>query len=115
MYVVSVKENSRHLRKNMTNAERRLWLHLRCEQRGCKFRRQAPIGPYIADFVSFTHKLIIELDGGHHAEADQLAYDRLRQQHLEGEGFRVLRFWNHQVMGEMESVLGVVDAAIIGR
>ena len=112
---MSVLENAKYLRSNMTDAEKLLWSKLRAGRFGCKFRRQAPIGPYIADFVSFTNKLIIELDGGHHAEADQLAYDRLRQQHLEGEGFRVLRFWNHEVLGETEAVLGVVDTAIIGR
>ena len=112
---MSVLENAKYLRTNMTDAEKLLWSKLRAGRFGCKFRRQAPIGPYIADFVSFTNKLIIELDGGHHAEADQLAYDRLRQQHLEGEGFRVLRFWNHEVLGAMEAVLERIDEAIIGR
>jgi very-short-patch-repair endonuclease len=110
---MSVLENAKYLRSNMTDAEKLLWSKLRAGRFSCKFRRQAPIGPYITDFVSFTHKLIIELDGGHHAEADQLAYDRLRQQHLEGEGFRVLCFWNHEVLGEMEAVLGRIDEAIM--
>ena len=98
-------QRARELRKNMTDAEQTLWRRLRGEQLGGHFRRQAPIGSYIVDFVSFHHRLIIELDGGQHGEANQAAYDLERTAFLQGEGFRVLRFWNHEVLQNREGVL----------
>jgi very-short-patch-repair endonuclease len=101
------RDLARHLRKNMTDEERRLWWELRHRQlQGCKFRRQAPIGPYIADFVSFERKLIIELDGGQHAE--QTEEDATRTKWLTEQGFTVLRFWSHQVLEELDSVLEAI-------
>jgi very-short-patch-repair endonuclease len=97
------RDFARQLRKNMTDAEQRLWSELRYRQLGgWKFRRQAPIGSYIADFVCFERKLIIELDGGQHAERAE--YDERRSEWLASQGFRVLRFWNHQVFEETESI-----------
>ena len=98
-------ERARELRKTMTDAERRLWRRLREQQLGARFRRQAPVGPYIVDFVSFQHRLIIELDGSQHAEAAQAAYDSSRTAFLEAEGFQVLRFWNNQVIENPDGVL----------
>ena len=94
---------ARELRKNPTDAERVLWRHLRfCQFSGYKFRRQKPIGNYIVDFVCFEKKLIIEVDGGHHSE--QVVYDLERSAWLGGQGFRVLRFWDTQVLKETEAV-----------
>jgi very-short-patch-repair endonuclease len=96
-------EFARGLRKNMTDAERFVWSKLRHRQMsGFRFRRQAPIGPYIADFVSFECKVIIELDGGQHAE--QAEKDAKRTEWLESQGFRVLRFWNCEVFEDWDNV-----------
>ena len=98
---------ARELRKNMTEVEKTLWKHLRLRQfEGYKFRRQQPIGNYIADFVCFEKRLIIEVDGGQHAE--RVEYDSSRKEWLEGQGFRILRFWNNQVLKEIEGVKEVV-------
>jgi very-short-patch-repair endonuclease len=87
----------------MTDAERFAWDRLRYRQMGGhKFRRQVELGPYIADFVCLERRLVVELDGGQHAErAEQ---DRQRTRWLEGQGFRVLRFWNHEVLRDWEAV-----------
>ncbi|MGH7164602.1 MAG: endonuclease domain-containing protein, partial [Nitrospiraceae bacterium] len=83
---------ARQLRKNLTDAEQRLWRHLRLRQaNGQKIRRQQPIGPYIADFVCFERTLIVEVDGGQHA--DSQCDDSNRTAWLEAQGFHVLRFW----------------------
>ena len=104
---------ARTLRKNMTDAEQALWQPLRRKQLpGSRFRRQAPIGPYIVDFVSFGERLIVELDGGQHAEAEQIEHDRRRTEFLERAGFRVLRFWNHEVLRNMEGVLARIVEAL---
>ena len=88
----------------MTDAELRLWLRLRCEQiERFRFRRQIPIGPYIVDFVCFKAKLVVEVDGGQHATVT--AEDARRTRWLESQGFRVLRFWNSEVLAELDSVL----------
>ena len=94
---------SRFLRRNMTDAERLLWAMLRNRGLGlCKFRRQVVIGEYIVDFVCIEGRLVVELDGIQHAE--QQAYDADRTRWLEGEGFRVLRFWNEQLLEDAGSV-----------
>ena len=100
-------KRARELRKNQTEAERTLWKHLRLRQFGAhKFRRQAPIGPYIVDFVCFENGLVIELDGGQHSE--QVLYDSERTKWLESQGFHVLRFWNGQVLNETEAVKAAI-------
>ena len=89
--------NARTLRKKSTDAERLLWKHLRMRQLGAyKFRRQQPIGAYIVDFVCLEKRLIIELDGGRHTE--QVEYDEKRSSWLRERGYRVLRYWNHDVL-----------------
>jgi very-short-patch-repair endonuclease len=96
-------QRDRTLRRNMTDAERRLWQGLRGRQMGGrKFRRQFPLGPYIVDFVCLEARLIIEVDGGQHLDSPK---DKLRDAWLVAEGYRVLRFWNHEVRGETEVVL----------
>lgn len=102
---------ARELRKNPTQAESVLWKHLRYRQLdGHKFRRQVPIGPYIADFMSLENRLIIEVDGGHHP--DRAAYDSERTTWLQSQGFCVLRFWNNQVLQDIESVKEAILKAL---
>ncbi|MGQ9646874.1 MAG: endonuclease domain-containing protein [Thermodesulfobacteriota bacterium] len=105
------KAKARELRKNMTDAERALWRHLRLRQLGgCKFRRQQLIGQYIVDFVCFEKGLIIEVDGGQHTE--QISYDLKRSQWLEKQGYRILRFWDNEVLKNAEAVVEVIMEAL---
>jgi len=102
---------ARRLRKNMTQAERTLWRYLRLRQfSGYKFRRQQPIGKYIVDFVYFEKKLIIEVDGSQHSA--QVDYDLIRDAWLEKEGFRILRFWDNQVLNETDGVKEMIIGAL---
>lgn len=95
------------LRQNQTEAEAKLWLHLRAHRMaGVQFRRQHAIGNYVVDFCSSRRKLIIELDGSQHL--DQAEYDLERTKYLEAKGYRVLRFWNHEVMNKIDTVLDVI-------
>jgi very-short-patch-repair endonuclease len=96
---------ARQLRKDLTEAEKYLWYVLRSKNLGIKFRRQAVIGRYIVDFVCFEKRLIIEVDGEQHAEN---SVDTTRDQRLRQEGFKVLRFWNHEVLGNREGVVGEI-------
>jgi very-short-patch-repair endonuclease len=106
-----MKPRARQLRKDQTLAETRLWQYLRNRQlTDCKFRRQHVIGPYIVDFVCLEKKLIVELDGGHHLE--QQEYDQLRTLELNSSGFRVLRFWNNEVLAEPDRILEVILSAL---
>ena len=103
----------RRLRHQSTDAERALWQHLRGRQLdGCKFRRQHPFGDYILDFACLERKLVIELDGGQHADATAAAKDERRTAFLKAAGFVVLRYWNHQVFGELDAVLDDVWRAL---
>ena len=97
-------ERARALRNTATDAERRLWHYLRREQlAGWKFRRQYPIAGFIVDFVCVPARLVVELDGGQHAEA--LVYDARRARSIEADGYRVVRFWNDEVLLHVDSVL----------
>ena len=96
--------NARSLRGNMTEVERLLWQALRGKQlNGYRFRRQHPIGSYIADFACLEEKIVIELDGGQHQE--QIEYDEQRSAYLKTHGWQVLRFWNNDVFNNLEGVL----------
>ena len=107
-----ILDRARHMRREMTKAELKLWSILRNRALiGVKFRRQVPIGNYIADFCCLEHRLIVELDGGQHAE--QETADASRSRFLAEEGFRVLRFWNGQVLSGSEFVVAEILAAII--
>ena len=107
-----MKYLARTLRKNMTDAEKLLWQFLRDRQLGgYKFRRQHHIGPFIVDFVCLKKKLIIEVDGGQHRK--QLESDANRSDYLKERGYRVLRFWNNEVLGEKESVLSVILSSLM--
>ncbi len=91
------------LRKNSTDAEIFLWTHLRAKRfDGLKFKRQVPVGDYIADFICFDKRLVVEVDGGGHAENES---DRVRDAWFAERGFKVLRFWNNEVFGNIEGVL----------
>jgi very-short-patch-repair endonuclease len=102
------------LRHEQTDAERELWWHLRRKMPliGTHFRRQVVIGPYIADFASYQLKIVIELDGSQHAEADHARRDALRTRAIESHGYRVLRFWNADVLSHPDSVLDTIRAAV---
>lgn len=98
------------LRRDMTEAERGLWFHLRAHRfDGRKFRRQQALGPYVADFVHFAARLIVEADGGHHGES---ARDSTRDAWLASHGFRVLRFWNDEILQRTDAVLQAIAAAL---
>ena len=109
---MTLTNQARSLRKNQTDVEQRIWQQLRNRRLlNHKFRRQFPIEPYIVDFVCLELKLIIELDGGQHA--DQLDYDQYRSQYLGQKGFKVLRFWNNEIIENNEGVLETIRLAIL--
>jgi ring-1,2-phenylacetyl-CoA epoxidase subunit PaaD len=102
-------ERARHLRKNRTSAERRLWRELRqLKQIGFKFRQQVPIDHFIVDFACFSERLIIEVDGGTHSTAEECARDLRRERYLREQGFRMLRFWNSDVRDSMGGVMDTI-------
>ncbi len=104
---------ARTLRRDATEAEKKLWQHLRQPPfKEHHFRRQATIGPYFADFASHQLKIVIELDGGQHSGS---ASDEARTGYLEANGYRVLRFWNNDVLANMSGVLSAIDAAVERR
>jgi len=99
-------ERARHLRRQATDAERRLWSALRDRRlSGYRFRRQFPIGPFIVDFACTRHQLIVEADGGQHADSET---DRKPTAFLEAEGWRVLRFWNNDVLANTSGVVETI-------
>jgi crossover junction endodeoxyribonuclease RuvC len=98
------------LRRDSTEVEKIIWQRLRNAQLGAKFRRQEPIMGFTVDFVAHDHRLVIELDGGQHAE--QVQYDERRTRMLEQAGFRVLRFWNNDVNENLEGVLETIRTAL---
>ena len=109
---IVAKQRSRQLRRSMTETERRLWQRLRGLQiGGYKFRRQHPLGRYVLDFVCLDAGLVIEVDGGQHA--DHSDRDAMRTRWLEQRGLRVLRFWNHEIWHNIEDVKGVIERALL--
>lgn len=102
-------ERARHLRRNQTEAERRLWLYLKDMKReGFHFRRQCPVGPYVADFLCYSARIIIEVDGGQHGMDAGIAHDRRRDEWLVENGYRVLGYWNNDVLGNTEGVMETI-------
>jgi len=102
-----MNRHAKELRKNMTEVERFLWRQLRNRQlHGYKFPRQHTVGRFIVDFVCLEKNLVIEVDGGQHAK--NLEADVKRTEYLKEKGYRVLRFWNNEVLQETESVLSVI-------
>jgi very-short-patch-repair endonuclease len=108
-----LRRRARQLRKNSTDAERALWQKIRFWQvDGFKFRRQQPLGQYIVDFVCLEKRLVIEIDGGQHAE--DANYDSNRDAWLREQGFIVLRFWNNDVLKNTDGVMGVIVEKLKG-
>ena len=110
---IKTLNRARQLRRDSTDAERKLWGALRGSRlAGVKFRRQVPIGPFVADFCCEQCKLVIEVDGGQHAES--VARGHQRTEWLGARGYRVLRFWNNEVLENMDGVLSVILSAVAG-
>ncbi|MFC1681893.1 endonuclease domain-containing protein [Pseudomonadota bacterium] len=108
----SLITRARSLRKNSTDAERLLWYHLRNRRMaGYKFKRQFIVGRYIVDFVCIDAKLVVELDGGQHGAQEQ--YDSKRTEFLEGKGYRVIRFWNNDVLLRTGNVLEEILSRLV--
>ena len=111
--IVATPNDARALRRTMTDAERKLWRMLRSRQfEHLKFRRQVPVGPYVADFLCCQARLVIEVDGGRHAES---ARDKRRDRWFERNDFLVLRFWNNEVLTNLEGVSTAIGSALRGR
>jgi very-short-patch-repair endonuclease len=109
------RDAARRLRLNQTDAEARLWRKLRhWPMEGTHFRRQVPIGPYIADFACMAAHLIIEVDGSQHGEGENVIRDQVRTRWLEAAGYRVIRFWNNDLVNNMDGVLEAIYAAVHG-
>jgi very-short-patch-repair endonuclease len=107
------RDRARQLRRFSSEAEAFLWRQLRDRAfKGLKFRRQLALGKYIVDFVCLEKRLIIELDGGQHNEEAQRQYDRVRDQWLRSQGFRILRYWNNELFGEWEAIAEAVWKAL---
>jgi very-short-patch-repair endonuclease len=110
---MDLKDFAKGLRSNMTEAEHRLWYYLRGHRfLGLKFKRQKPMGRYIVDFICIEQRLVIELDGGQHQE--QAVRDAERDSWLAEQGYRVLRFWNNEVLNETEAVLEAIRRTVVG-
>jgi very-short-patch-repair endonuclease len=109
-YTGETLAKAQRLRRQMTDAERKLWSALRNRQmQGAKFRRQQPIGPFVADFVCQERRLIIEADGSQHANSST---DDRRTAFLESKGYRVLRFWNNDILSNLDGVAQVIATAL---
>jgi very-short-patch-repair endonuclease len=107
------RDTARRLRANATKAEEILWRHLRQSPvLGTHFRRQVPIGRYVADFACMAARLVVEVDGSQHAEGPVTETDKERTRWLESEGYRVLRFWNNDITQNIEGVLESIHRAM---
>jgi very-short-patch-repair endonuclease len=105
-----LKHRRRRLRKNQTEAEKTFWSHVRNRQfHGIRFLRQYSIGPYILDFYCPEIKTAIELDGGQHNNPKEKVYDAVRSVYLQAQGIIVLRFWDHEVLMDIQGVLAKVE------
>jgi very-short-patch-repair endonuclease len=104
---------ARKLRREVTDAERKLWQHLpSLRTEGAHFRRQATIGPYFVDFACHYLRTVIEVDGGQHSEAHHVERDARRTIYLQQQGYRVLRFWNNEVLTNVEGVMSAIVEAL---
>ena len=112
-------KNARALRGRMTDAERKLWARLRNRQlAGHRFRRQVPLGKFVADFACYNARLVVELDGDQHAGGGHVGMgedDAVRRKWLEDRGFLILRFWNNEVLENTEGVLETIAQALEDR
>lgn len=107
-----LKEFAKENRKHQTDAERILWAELRRNQLGYTFKHQHIIGSYIADFVCLDHKLVVEVDGGYHSQPEQMFLDEMRTNWLEQVGYKVIRFKNEEIIGDIERVLNIIFFSI---
>ena len=111
-----LKDRRRELRRNQTDAERVLWAKIRNKQFfGMKFFRQYSFGSYILDFYCPEKKLAVELDGGQHNQPEGREYDAVRTNYLNAYGVEVVRFWNNEVLGEMDGVLARLELKVVSR
>jgi cyclase len=108
-------ERAKQLRNNMTDAENALWMHLKQGISGCKFRRQHPMGVYIADFYCHKAKLIIEIDGGIHNDPEVMEIDKMREKEIIGWGYKVIRFTNEEVMCDVVNVLSKIKMLLFNN
>ena len=106
----TLRQRAKNLRKHSTDTEKHLWFYLRANRLGYKFKRQVPIGAYIVDFACLEKRLLIELDGSQHF--DNETYDMERTSWLNAHGFKVLRFWNNDVLQQTTSVMEVIIQAL---
>lgn len=106
--------HARYLRSNMTDAERKLWRRLRYSSLGYRFRRQHPLGAYVVDFICLDRKLVIELDGGQHNMPPGIEHDARRTAWLNEAGYDVIRFWNTDVLTNIDGVLETILAKLKG-
>src|SRR3970282_1842057 len=112
-YSSTSRNRARRMRNSFTDAELRLWQLLRNRNlKAFKFRRQLPLGPYIADFICLDQRLVIEVDGGQHQQ--QTRYDSKRTDDLEAAGYRVLRFWDNDVLLHTDDVMQAIYNALHG-
>ncbi len=112
-YNPRLKSFARRLRAAMTDAEQRLWVHLRRKQMlGVQFYRQKPIGPYVVDFYAPAVALVVEVDGAHHSGTSGVSRDKLRTTYLRAQGLQVLRFSDREVLRQTEAVVGSILAAV---
>jgi len=108
-----LKERRRELRRDQTDAEKTLWRQVRGKQlKGKKFFRQYSVGPYILDFYCPVLKLAVELDGGQHSDEEMKIYDNVRSEYMQQQGINVIRFWNHEVLQQLEAVLAKIAELI---
>ena len=115
-YNRNLKNISRRLRSNMTDAERRLWSRIRRKNiEGVQFYRQKIVGNYIVDFYSFAAKLVVEVDGSQHLEERQKRKDQIRDQYLRELGFQVLRFSSREVLTNTENVVQAIQDVVKGH
>ena len=113
MVDLEIRNKARNLRQNQTPAERLLWSKLRARQvSGYKFRRQFPSGNFILDFYCPEAQLAIEVDGSQHADEENQQKDSIRSQHLKGKGIRVIRFWNNDVLENLDAVVEEIHATL---
>ncbi|MFO7888699.1 MAG: DUF559 domain-containing protein [bacterium] len=112
-YNPALKERARKLRKNMTEAERKLWSHIRKKQiKDIQFLRQRPIGNYVVDFYAPEVELVVEVDGGQHYQGEEKEYDQKRDDYLQGLGIRILRFSNKEVLENVGGIVGEIEKVI---
>ncbi len=111
-YTRSLIPNARRLRREMTDAEKKLWSLVRGKQLGAKVRRQVPFGPYIVDFLCEEKKLIIELDGSQHFTPEGKMRDKIRDSYLREKGYRVMRITNYDVLRHTNDVLDEIEASL---